>query len=161
MKTYTVKKWLTKILLKVIVYLYKDNNYIKHLKNEVPTWFDDTGPNKWIADGTAELLSVLCYQGHSGGSINFALNFFSTIAKFEPWGPLTGVNSEWGEPFDNDGTKQNLRCSRVFKGPDGRSYDIEGKIFREPSGACYTNIKSRVFINFPYIPKSEYIDVAD
>ncbi len=112
-----------------------------------------------MAEGTIELLAVLSHQGHSGGSIGFAVEFFSTMARFKPWGPLTGEASEWAEPFDHEGTQQNIRCSHVFRNADGKSYDINGRVFREPSGACFTNGDSRVFVEFPYTPKTEYVDV--
>jgi hypothetical protein len=80
------------------------------------------------------------------------------LASFEPLVPLTGKDFEWNEV--SEGMWQNNRCSHVFKGPDGKAYDINGKIFREPNGSCYTNIDSRVFIDFPYTPKREYVDVT-
>ena len=82
-----IKKYITKVCLKIIVWTERDNNYIKHCKNEVPSWFKEEGPNRWIADGTVELLAVLSYQEHSGTSIHFALDFFKTMALFKPWGP--------------------------------------------------------------------------
>lgn len=155
----SMKSKITQKALDLVVWLNRDSNYIKHAKREVPEWFKEEGPNRWIADGTVELLAVLSHQGHSGGSIGFALNFFKAMASFEPWGPLTGEDSEWGEPYDGEGTRQNRRCSHVFKKADGIAYDIEGRIFREPSGACFTNRDSRVEVTFPYTPKREYVDV--
>ncbi len=59
-----------------------------------------------------------------------------------------------------DGMWQNKRCFRVFKdSKDGPVYDIEGKVFREPDGACFTNGDSRVAVVFPYTPTREYVDV--
>ena len=55
----------------------------------------------------------------------------------------------------------DLPLKLKFKDEDGKAYDIKGRIFREPSGCCYTNKNSRVYITFPYSPKSEYIDVAE
>ena len=152
-----VKSWLTQMALNLVVWLNKDSNYIKHARREVPSWFADEGPNRWIADGTVELLAVLSHQGHSGSSIGFALGFFTAMARFKPWGPLTGEEEEWGEPID--GTRQNKRCSHVFLGADGRAYDIDGRVFREPDGSCFTSIDSRVPVIFPYTPKAEYVDV--
>jgi len=48
---------------------------------------------------------------------------------------------------------------QVFKDADGRAYDIDGRVFREPNGCCYTSSDSRVYITFPYRPKTEYVDV--
>ena len=156
---YKIRHWITQKALDLIVWLNRDSNYIAHTKREVTGWFAETGPNRWMADGTVELLAVLSHQGHSGGSIGFALQFFSAMAKFEPWGPLTGEDSEWGEPFDREGTQQNRRCSHVFRMANGSSYDIKGRVFLESNGSCYTNQDSRVFIEFPYTPKTVYVDV--
>ena len=78
---------------------------------------------------------------------------------FKPFGPLTGKPEEWGEPFDNEGTQQNLRCSHVFRQADGRAYDINGKVFEEPSGIRFTSFDSRVYIEFPYTPTSQIVKV--
>ncbi|RTK96604.1 MAG: hypothetical protein EKK59_10390 [Neisseriaceae bacterium] len=145
--------------LKVVVWAFHDSNYIRHLRSEVPDWFKDTGPNLWIAHGTEQLLAVLSSQGHSGFSVGFALKFFETIAKFEPWGPLTGKPEEWGEPYDSEGTQQNKRCSHVFRHADGRAYDINGKVFEEPDGERFTSFDSRVYVEFPYTPTSEVVKV--
>ena len=161
LKMWKVKQFVSQKALNLVVYLNRDSNYIAHTKREVPEWFKDEGPNRWMADGTVELLAVLSHQGHSGGSIGFALQFFSEMAKFKPWGPLTGSESEWAEPYCDDGTQQNIRCSHVFRDADGRAYDSQGKIFREPNGACYQSGDSRVFIAFPYTPVTEYVDVPE
>jgi hypothetical protein len=116
---------------------------------------------KLICDQVLELLELFGNHGHSGSSAPYAINLFKTLASYEPIVPLTGEDWEWidqsyasGEPM-----WQNKRCGHVFKGADGRAYDIDGKIFREPNGACYTGRESRVYITFPYSPKSEYVDV--
>jgi len=159
---YSGRSWTTQKALNLVVWLNRDSNYISHTKREVPEWFQEEGPNRWIADGTVELLAVLSHQGHSGGSIGFAVQFFSAMASFKPWTPLTGEDDEWNElDYDTDTKYQNRRCSRVFKGADGRAYDIDGRGFREPSGACYTSGDSRVYIDFPYTPKTEYVDVPE
>jgi len=54
---------------------------------------------------------------------------------------------------------QNNRVGHVFKEADGRVYDGEGRIFREPDGCCYASKDSRVYIEFPYTPVHEYVDV--
>ncbi len=161
MKMYRLKQWITKIALRVIVRMNRDSNYIAHVKHEVPEWFaeGDDEPNRWMADGTVELLAVLSHQGHSGSSAPFAIRFFSTMAKFEPWGPLTGEEHEWGEPFCDDGTQQNRRCSHVFRDSDGQAYDGQGKVFTDPDGCSYTNRDSRVNVSFPYTPHTEYVQV--
>lgn len=153
---YKIKAFLSKYLLKLFVWLHRDSNYIKHVKREVPEWFGDEGPDRWIAEGTVELLAVLSSQGHSGGSIGFALQFFKTMARFKPWGPLTGEDHEWHES-GLPGVLQNIRCSHVFKDETG-AHDSQGKVFKDPEGFTYTNSDSRVDIKFPYtVPETPQI----
>ena len=144
-------------LLGAVVYLNRDSNYIKHLRREVPEWFSQDGPNKWLAESTEQLLAVLSHEGHSGGSIGFALKFFDTMARFKPWGPLTGDDDEWVEIGDN--YYQNRRCHSVFK-KDGSAYNINGRVFHDGDGICCTNIHSHTPVTFPYaVPDSpEVID---
>lgn len=117
-------------------------------------------PNRWIQENIFELLAVFRKQGHSGFSAPFCIDYFSKLANFEPLSPLTGEAWEWVDVSESSGYPlwQNARCSHVFKDETG-SYDIDAKVFREPSGACYTNRESRANVAFPYTPKREYIDV--
>jgi len=156
---YWLRSLLTQKALNLIVWLNGDSNYIAHCRREVPEWFEDDGPNRWIADGTVELLAVLSHHGHSGGSIGFGLDFFAKMGRFKPWGPLTGAESEWVELCGEDGIQQNIRASHVFRRADGSAYDINGRVFREPDGMAFTSGDSVVEIEFPYTPAVEYVDV--
>lgn len=109
-----------------------------------------------LGDAVMKMVKVFSDEGHSGFSVNMAINIFEKVARFEPLMPLTGADDEWMEV--GDGVFQNVRCSHVFKESE-QAYDIEGKIFREPSGSCYTSYDSRVKVTFPYTPKREYVDV--
>lgn len=120
----------------------------------------EDGPNLWIQQNVLELLEVFANQGHSGSSAPYCIQMFSKLAMFEPLIPLQGTDDEWNEVAE--GVWQNNRCSHVFKQTDrfnGQAYDINGKVFREPSGACYTGKGSSVPVTFPYTPKTEYVDV--
>ena len=122
----------------------------------------EDGPNKWIQENVLELIRVFSKQGHSGFSAPYCIELFSKLANHEPTCPLTGADDEWNEVTDwGDGrvVYQNNRCSHVFKDETG-AYDINGRIFREPDGCCYSSRDSRVYITFPYTPKSEYVDVG-
>ena len=135
-------------------------SYIEHAKREFQAAgydLSDTedGPNKWMIDNVLQLLEVFSEQGHSGSSAPFALGYFEKLAKFEPLVPLTGEDFEWVEV--SDGIYQNNRCSHVFK-ENGVAYDIDGKVFRDPDGSCWTSSESRVDVEFPYTPKTEYVD---
>ena len=116
----------------------------------------EDGPNRWIMDNIFQLLDVFESQGHSGSSAPYCIGMFKKLAAFEPLGPLTGAPEEWIEV--GHGLWQNNRCGHVFKDADGRAYDIQGRIFREPDGCCYQNSESRVYVTFPYTPTSEYVD---
>ena len=112
--------------------------------------------NGMLADAVLELIRVFQSQGHSGFSASLVVQMFQKVAMLEPLTPLTGEAGEWKEI--GNGQFQNRRCSHVFHG-NGRAYNVQGKIFRESNGVCFTNIDSCVDIVFPYTPHSEYVDV--
>lgn len=123
-----------------------------------------------------ELLELFSSHGHSGSSAPYAINLFEKLAKFEPIVPLTGEDWEWTElGYDDNTYYQNKRCSHVFKDKDGKAYDIDGKVFwewyerdleKDEAGypgiktfkSYYTSKDSRVYIDFPYTPKKEYVE---
>lgn len=111
-----------------------------------------------MGEAVMKMVKVFADEDHSGLSASMAVNIFKKVAMYEPLSPLTGDDSEWMEV--GDGIFQNVRCSHVFKDKDG-AYDIDGKVFREPSGVCFTSRDSRVYIEFPYTPKIEYVDVPE
>jgi hypothetical protein len=138
---------------------------IEHAKREFialgykPIEQEEDGPNKWIQQAVLGLLKVFSEQGHSGSSAPFAIGYFTKLAAFEPLGPLTGASEEWHEC--SEGVFQNKRCSHVFKQADrfeGQAYDLQGRVFREKDGSCYTGKDSMVPVVFPYTPKIEYVD---
>lgn len=139
----------------------RDSNYVKHCRRELHAWFaeDKNSPNRWMAEHIEQMLMLFAMEGHSGSSAPFAISVFKELASFRPWGPLTGAEDEWSEPINREGTRQNKRCSSVFREANGKAYNIDGRVFREPSGSCYTSKDSRVYIEFPYTPKTEYVDV--
>ena len=132
----------------------------KHAKAEfeVLGWPGNCEMQKMMCDQVLELLEVFGNHGHSGSSAPYAVSLFKKLAMFEPIAPLTGEDSEWGEPYDSDGTQQNRRCSHVFKEKDGRACDISAVVFREPNGCCYTGKGSCKYITFPYTPRTRYVD---
>ncbi len=130
----------------------------------------EDGPDRWLAEGTLELLKVFSEQGHSGMSAPYAVALFEKLALWKPIAPLTGEDDEWNEVGES--TWQNRRNSVVFKGEDGQAYWIEGRVFWEwathpeiddgkPFKSYYTSRESRVNITFPWTQpdQSEYVFV--
>jgi len=135
-----------------------ESNLITHAKKEFKHlgWPGECEMQKMMCDGVLDLLQVLSNQGHSGSSGGYAINLFQTLAKYEPIGSLNGTDDEWNDV--GVGMLQNNRCSRVFKDlKSGRVYDIEGKVFETESGSYLTNHNSKVYIDFPYTPTTEYV----
>lgn len=128
----------------------------------------EDGPNKWLAEGTLELLKVFSEQGHSGSSAPYAVALFEKLAMWKPIAPLTGEDDEWREVSENHW--QNARNSAVFKDKTGQAQWIDGRVFWEwsthpeiddgkPFKSYYTGSGSRVNIEFPWTqPESpEYV----
>jgi hypothetical protein len=114
--------------------------------------------NDMMCDHILKMVDLFAEEGHSGFSAGYAISILQKLLRFEPLSPLTGEDDEWCEV--SDGLFQNKRLSRVFKnGKDGQAYDINGRVFVEPDGVSYTSRDSRVYIEFPYIPKTEYVNV--
>ena len=140
------------------------SRYIEHMERELKAaqWDDDGMYGGLMRESLKQLLETFAEQGHSGMSAPIAVDYFSKLALFKPLAPLTGEEDEWNEI--GEGKYQNKRCSHVFKDDDrfdGQAYDIHGKVFRQPNGACYTSAGSSVPIEFPYTPKTEYVDVEE
>lgn len=130
----------------------------------------EDGPNRWLAEGTLELLKVFSDQGHSGMSAPYAVALFEKLASWKPIAPLTGADDEWNNV--GEGTWQNRRNSAVFKKEDGQAYWMDGRVFWEwysspdidddkPYKSHYTSSDSRVNITFPWTQpdKPEYVFV--
>src|SRR5574343_1025542 len=109
-------------------------NLVLHAEKElqIAGLFDkDSDYGGMLGPAIMKMVREFSAEGHSGYSASLALKIFEKVASFEPLTPLTGADDEWHEI--GDGEWQNVRCSHVFKGADGRAYDIQGRIFREPN----------------------------
>lgn len=116
-----------------------------------------------------QMVKLFSEEGHSGFSASYAVACLEKLLKYEPLSPLTGKDDEWVEIAEDMtiGGKlwQNKRCYRVFKDENG-AYDSEGKVFwswmTDDEGkqfkSHYTSSKSRVYIQFPYVPSREYVE---
>ena len=113
------------------------------------------------------MVEEFCKEGHSGFSANYAANILAKLFKYEPLSSLTGKDDEWVfHDWKENGCYQNIRDGRVFKNTkDGKAYYLDGIVFYniikdEETGEerknYFTCGKSRVEIEFPYIPKTEY-----
>jgi len=134
-------------------------NLMAHAERELPKADGDEMQALMNAQ-LKELILVFSTHGHSEFSASYARRCLDKLLAFEPLGPLTGEDDEWSDV--GDGVFQNKRCSHVFKQADrfdGQAYNMDGKVFREPSGACYASKDSLVPITFPYIPTTVYVDV--
>jgi len=138
---------------------------IEHAKRELARLRDPKGEPDEMQDAieahVMKIVEIFAEEGHSGSSASYTLAIIKKVLAFEPVTPLTGDDDEWNDIAEINGGPlwQNNRCSRVFKEADGSVYDIEGKVFREPSGACFTSRDSRVPVTFPYTPATEIVDV--
>lgn len=132
-------------------------NYMIHAERELPPAVGDD-MQSLMNDQLKEMVLVFATHGHSGFSSSYAVSALEKLLLFKPLGPLTGADDEWYYHAGED-LYQNKRCSHVFKESDGSAYDINGRVFREPNGACFTNSDSRVPVIFPYVPRTEYVDV--
>ena len=118
--------------------------------------------NLAMRDHILRMVRIFSQEGHSGFSANYAILCLEKLLRYEPLSPLTGEDDEWMQVDEN--LYQNKRCSRVFKDEDG-AYDIDGIVFwewytdpetGEKFKAHFTCKDSRVRVEFPYTPKTEY-----
>lgn len=135
----------------------KPGNLTSHAECELPKSHDEMQES--MNRHLKEMVFVFSTYGHSGFSASYSRQMLNLLLEYKPIGPLTGGPSEWCEVGHD--MWQNNRCGSVFKGVDGRAYNIDGRVFREPSGASYTTSDSRVYIEFPYTPHTEYVDVPE
>jgi len=128
----------------------------------------EDGPNKWLREGTLELLEVFAKQGHSGFSAAHAIRMFTQLANWKPLTPLTGADDEWMDVDDD--TWQNRRDGTVFKTIKRGAYWLYGIVFWEwfsspdiyegkPYKVYFTGSDSLVPVVFPWTrpEQSEYV----
>lgn len=139
------------------------SNLVEHAKSEFKLlgWPGECEVQKAICKNIIDILEVFYEAGHSGTSAPYTINLIKELAMFNPISPLTGEDSEWIEVRPNnheDGPLyQNKRDCEVFKNKEG-AYWIQGKVFMDDGGFTYTNIKSRVPVEFPWTkPEPEIV----
>jgi hypothetical protein len=136
------------------------NEHAKHELDLIGLKEDSDEMDRAMRNHILKMVEVFSDEGHSGFSASYALAILSKLLKFEPLTPLTGEDSEWNLVSEIDNLYQNRRCSHVFKS-NGKSYDINGKVFVQENGVSYTSADSKVDITFPYTPKTEYVKVSE
>lgn len=108
-----------------------------------------------VVEDVMELIDIFAEQGHTETSANLVLSIFSTLAKKQPLSPLQGTKDEWIKV--SEGVYQNKRCDTVIK-ENGQAYHLDARVFVDCDGSCYTTKDSRKAIEFPYYPKTEYVE---
>jgi hypothetical protein len=100
-----------------------------------------------------QMVQVFSEEGHSGFSAMYAIRCLERLLRYLPLSELTGADDEWADILDGFAqSRQNKRCSSVFKRADGTAYNITGRVFSEDNGKTwFTNAKSFVDIDFPYL----------
>jgi len=136
------------------------HEHAKHELDIIGLKEDSDEMDRAMRNHILKMVEVFSDEGHSGFSAGYALAILSKLLKFEPLTPLTGEDSEWNLVSEIDNLYQNRRCSHVFKS-NGKSYDINGKVFVQENGVSYTSADSKVDITFPYTPKTEYVKVSE
>jgi hypothetical protein len=134
------------------------NEFIKWAEDELKyagLFDEDSDYHSMIGKAVLELIECFSGQGHSGVSAVITANVLYRLLSRLPLTPLMGDDSEWVQVSEN--LWQNKRCYRIFKDNNGRAWDIEGKVFVNPDGSTYTDESSKVFIEFPYMPRTEYV----
>ena len=135
-------------------------DYAKEELRRAGLFDKDSDYGGMLGDAVMKMIKLFDEENHSGASASRAIALFSRLAKFEPLTPLTGNNDEWNKAGSN--LWQNKRCSSVFRERvDGawRAYNIDGIVWRDPEGRCYTNRESCVDVTFPYMPATKFVDV--
>lgn len=90
------------------------------------------------------LLRQFLDEWDSRGAVAAMQPVFNKLLAGKNLTPLTDEDDEWMD-VDGQGLFQNVRCSSVFKGPDGKAYDID-----LPG-------KGRQVITFPYTPQNDRV----
>ena len=149
------------------------SNLLKHalMEFQAAGWIDGNGTytdemQESICKHVLKLLEIFSEEGHSGTTAPYTINLFTKLADFKPLVPLTGEEWEWSllEGYDCEPKWQNKRASNVFKDSDGKTYDINGKVFwdwqgtkEKPYKSRYTNFESKVYVTFPYLPSTQVV----
>lgn len=138
------------------------SNLVEYAKRELKAaelLDSDDEMDALMATCVLQLVEAFSKQEHSGFSAGYCLHLFKQLASFKPLVPLSGNDDEWMEV--GEGMWQNKRAATVFKAADGKAYDLDAVVYREPSGATFTKGGERHYIEFPYTPTTKYINLDE
>jgi len=137
-----LKQKVLRLAIKYIIWYSKDSNYLKHANEEYKiAWKENDEMQSYMCGQVNELLALLATQGDSGSSIGYKLSLFKRLAMFKTIASPTFKDDEFGEPYDNDGSCQNKRDSRIFKYGDG-TYSFNDDLIKR--GAFYIGTDNTV-----------------
>lgn len=152
---------------------FRKNNFITYAEKEFKI-MKETGKDYLILPYEKEIKKIVkkySKLGQSGGSNPFTSGAVSSsirnLLRFKPITPIYDNEDAWLEPSGGaSGSRQCKRLSGLFKEPSGEAYYLDAIIFRDiEDGTTFTGsvegINSRNCVNFPFIPKSFYIDVRE
>ena len=124
------------------------------------------------------LVDAFGKSGQSGGSAPYTARAIcqalENLMLFKPLCPITGVDEEWSNVSDmcqSGIVYQNKRCGSLFKTDKDKPYYLDAIVFRGEkeydtwTGHCYIDdkdfkeISSSQEVNFPFEPKTFYLDV--
>ena len=120
-------------------------------------WPESDPMQDTIKKNVLELIDTFAAQGHSGVSGSYVISILERLLRFKPITPLTGEDDEWGEPWGDKDTQQNLRCSSIFRThfDNSTASDIHGKVFSDDGGKTfYSTRDSQIPVEFPYYPQT-------
>ncbi|RSK50099.1 hypothetical protein [Hymenobacter rigui] len=112
------------------------SNLVLHARAELKAaglWDETADYGGEVANSVMQLVQVLSYQGHSGGSHDQTLNLFEKLARFQPLGPLTNNPEEWMDvSYGGEPIWQSRRQSDAFSKDGGKTfYTLDGPEGRE------------------------------
>ena len=123
-----------------------------------------------ICNGTLKLIEIFSEQGHSGMTAPYAISLFEKLASWKSIADIT-ANREWwnGDIGSGNMVQSRIQCDVFSTEEDlkkNRAYFLDGIIFKDRDGCCYTNSKSRVWFDLPGLPpksiyKKDYIPALE
>ena len=99
----------------LITKIEKDSNIRNHTIRELDlAGIKGSDIDNLMRKNVIDLINVFAAQGHSGFSSRICVDLFSKLSMFEIVSPLTLKEEEFGNSFDKEGNRQNLRASVLF-----------------------------------------------